>query len=108
MAKKKTSTTLARNPLATPGGQKLDPAVRAVIAQAAVRRGGDIKTTIRLPVELANRIYQVAEQETGNKKRGFSNIVVAFLEEGLEAYDAGRLKLRREPVVVQERVVRQK
>jgi hypothetical protein len=105
MAKK--SETARRNPLAG-GGQELDPAVRAQLKQKAVRKGETEKITIsHVPIELSERIRGIAQSESGSV-RAFSDVAVALLEHGLEAYEAGQLELVTRTVVVRTGVQRKK
>jgi hypothetical protein len=97
--RKTTTRPPARNPLAAPGGQELDPAVRAVIMAGAIRRGDKRKVTIWLPVEVYERIRALAINEGGSVK-AFSDLSRVLLEHGLADYDAGNLKLKAEPVVL--------
>ncbi|MBN1813976.1 MAG: hypothetical protein JXA14_19220 [Anaerolineae bacterium] len=106
MAKKGESQR--RNPLASPGGGDLDPAVRAQLRQSAVRKGETEKITIRhVPIELSERIRQIAQNESGSI-RAFSDVALALLERGLEAYEAGELEFVTRTVVVRTGVQRKK
>ena len=95
-----------RNPFVGAGGQELDPAVRQQLKSAAIKKGETEKITIRgVPVELSERIRQIAQEESGGL-RAFSEVAVAMLEHARAEYDAGRLKLKSEPVVMRTRIVR--
>lgn len=96
----------ARNPLAQPGRPaELDPAVRATLKAAAIKRGDKVKVTYLLPVEIAERVRALAIAEGGGPKAA-SDAARILLEQGLADYDAGKLKLKAEPVVVRRGLVR--
>ncbi len=102
----------ARNPLARPGsGQNLDPAVAATLQHEAIKQGETVKLTLRgVPVDLVLRIKQIASNEVGvgkDRQSGVSDVAVALLEEGLDAFDHGRLKLARGQKIIPGRIVRE-
>ena len=103
--RKTTTRPPARNPLATPGGQDLDPAVRAVIKAAAIKHGEVEKVTFRLPVELTERLRQIAVKEGGSQK-ALSDVACVMIEEAVAQYDAGQLHFKKEPVVFRQRLAR--
>jgi hypothetical protein len=95
-----------RNPFAGAGGQDLDPAVRRQLKAAAVKQGDTEKVTIRgVPVEVSERIRQIAQEESNGRHNAFSEVAVAMLQHALDDYEAGRFKLKSEPVVVRTRLV---
>lgn len=104
MAKRK-ALPPARDGMSRAGGQEIDPHVAATLQQKEIKRGDTIKVTVRLPKGIKLRITAIAEQEAGHKK-AFNETLIGLLEEGLSAYDAGRLRFTSKPVVVRTRLVR--
>jgi hypothetical protein len=94
-----------RNPLAQPGRPaELDPAVRTTLKQAAIKRGDKIKVTFWLKVELYERVRRLALAEAGSKK-ALSDAATVLLEQGLADYDAGKLKIKATPVVIERKTL---
>lgn len=95
-----------RDPLAKPGGRpgELDPAVRVTRMQGAIKRGEKRKVTFWLSVELYERIRTLAVTEAGSPK-ALSDAATILLEQGLADYDAGQLKIKATPVVIERKTL---
>jgi hypothetical protein len=63
---------------------------------------------VRMPVDLAEGIKAEGYRLTGNRRSGFSQLLVICAVYGWEAYLRGELVVEREPLVTTYRLVRGK